>query len=199
MRIIPVQLREMNPLLLVLLLLICVVPVSLYLSREEKVQGLVRDLRRQVVRADLTIHQFHYTEREKGERKWEIRAERAERFMDPPKVHMDQVEMRYFLKEGGWVDLTGEVGDYFENEKRVELSNAVQVHTDTGYSLYSDQLIWEQENHLIRSEKPVRLVAALYTVSGDRMSYRTDTRQLEMTGGIRTVVMPKDRMKGGDR
>jgi LPS export ABC transporter protein LptC len=196
MRIFPAQLREINPFLLVLFLLVCFVPVSLYLAREEKIQELVKDLRGNIIRADLTIHQFHYTEREKGERKWEIWAERAERFKDPPKVHLDQVKMRYFLKEDGWVDLSGDFGDYFEKEERVELSQEVQVHTDSGYSLYTDQLIWEQEKNLIRSEKPVRFVAELYTTKGERMSFNTETRQLEMTGEIRTVVTPARQEQG---
>jgi len=141
-------------------------------------------------RADLSIRKFHFTERGNGEQKWEIWAERAERFLDRSQVHMDQVRVEYPLNQGGWVHLSSLLGDYFEKEKRIELSGDVQVVTDSGYTLYADRLVWEKEKNLISSEQPVKLVTSGYRVSGGRMSYRTDLRKVELTGGIQTVITP---------
>ncbi|MEK6776105.1 MAG: LPS export ABC transporter periplasmic protein LptC [bacterium] len=147
-------------------------------------------------RADLSIQKFHFTERGSGEQKWEIWAERAERFLDRSQVHMDQVRVEYPMSEGGWVHLSGLLGDYFEKEKRVELSGNVQVVTDSGYTLYADRLVWEKDKNLISSEKPVRLVTAGYMVSGDRMTFRTDLRKVELIGGIKTVITPGAQAEG---
>ncbi len=140
--------------------------------------------------ADLSIHKFHFTEREKGKRKWEIWAEQAERFLNRDWVHLEQVKVEFLLDEGGWVHLSGRFGDYFEKEKRIELTGDVQVQTDSGYTLYADHLVWEEHEKLIRSEKPVRMVTARYVVEGERMSYQTDSRKLELVGGIRMVITP---------
>ena len=161
-----------------------------YMSREGQFKEGLSSVQGLKTRADLSIRKFHFTERGNGDQKWEIWAERAERFLDRSQVHMDQVRVEYPLHEGGWVHLSGLFGDYFEKEKRVELSGDVQVVTDSGYTLYADRLVWEKEKNLISSEEPVRLVTAGYMVSGGRMSYRTDLRKVELIGGIQTVITP---------
>ncbi len=140
--------------------------------------------------AEIAIEQFHFTEREEGKRKWEIWAERAERFLGEARVHMEQVRVEYLPKAGGWVHLAGRVGDYYEDERRVELSGDVEVETDSGYTLYAARLTWEEPEQRVVSEEPVRLVNAGYVLWGDRMVFRTDLQTLEVTGSVRTVITP---------
>lgn len=199
MRVFPEGIRKRSPVVLFLVLLVLSVSLSLFLTRK----GLIREAapkgqeRRE--RADLTIQKFHYTEREKGEQKWEIWADKAERFLGTSMVHMDQVRMRYLLNDGAWIHLAGRSGDYFEKEKRVELQGDVQVQSDSGYSLYTEQLEWEQGKNLLRSEKPVRLVTERYTVTGDSMAFRTDVRKLDVVGSVRTVISTDAPHQGGPR
>jgi LPS export ABC transporter protein LptC len=179
-----------------LLVLVVSVPFLLFTAKEESVKGVTAIKQDIISLADLSIHKFHFTEREKGKRKWEIWADRAERFLSRDLVHMDRVKVEFLLDEGGWVHLSGRLGDYFEKEKRIELSGDVQVQTDSGYTLYADQLVWEEKQKRISSEKPVRMVTERYVIEGERMSYQTDSKKLNLVGGIRTVIYPRVREKG---
>ncbi len=140
--------------------------------------------------AEIAIEQFHFTEREEGARRWEIRAERAERFLGEGRVHMEQVRMEYLPKAGGRVQLSGRVGDYYEDAKRVDLSGDVEVTTDSGYTLYADRLTWEEPEQRVVSEEPVTLVTSGYVLRGDRMVFHTDAQTLEVTGRVQTVITP---------
>ena len=190
MSINPLLLRVINPRFFLVGLLLLSVAVFIFLNKEKKSQQTLPELNGKKRQADLSIQKFHYTEREKGERKWEVWAERAQRYLGSSHLHMDQVTMELLLDQGGWVQLSGRNGDYFEKEERVELAGEVKIQSDAGYTLYAERLTWETGKNLIRSEEPVRLVTSQYMVKGEKMSYRTDLRQLSLAGGVHTVFSP---------
>jgi LPS export ABC transporter protein LptC len=183
--------RHLNTLIFVTALAVVSLPAYILMTRGG---GIGRDVAVNPSRidsdAEIAIEQFHFTEREKGERKWEIWAERAERFLGEARVHMEQVRVEYLPKAGGRVHLAGRVGDYYEDERRVVLSGDVEVKTDSGYTLYAARLTWEEPEQRVVSEEPVRLVNAGYVLWGDRMVFRTDLQTLEVTGSVRTVITP---------
>lgn len=100
MRVLSESIRKRNPVVLFLVLLVLSVPLSLFLTRKSMIREAAPKGQERRERADLSIQKFHYTEREKGEQKWEIWADRAERFLGASMVHMDQVRMRYLLNDG---------------------------------------------------------------------------------------------------
>jgi len=55
---------------------------------------------------------------------------------------------------------------------------------------------WEEKQKRIHSEKPVRMVTERYVIEGERMSYQTDSKKLNLVGGIRTVIYPHVKEKG---
>ena len=143
--------------------------------------------------ADVTIRGFHYVQREAGGVAWEIRADRAERYLDRGRIRLHGVRARFRTPSGEWVRVSAEAADYGESEERLELRGHVRVRTDTGYLLEGERLVWERPASLIRSREPVRLVAPLYAVTGADLRYRIDLRTLELGGGVRTVIPPAPR------
>ncbi len=183
--------RHLNTVIFVSALILLSLPAYIVMTRDGGIGGAVPgNLGRIDSDAEIAIEQFHFTEREGGERKWEIWAERAERFLGQGRVHMEHVRMEYLPKGGGRVELSGRVGDYYEEDKRVVLSGNVTVKTGSGYTLYATRLAWEEPTQRVVSDEPVRLVTAGYVLQGDRMIFRTDLQSLEVAGNVRTIITP---------
>ncbi|NOY54052.1 MAG: LPS export ABC transporter periplasmic protein LptC [Deltaproteobacteria bacterium] len=156
-------------------------------GREKGVEGFRQRVEK---RAEVSFRKFHFTEREQGERKWEIRADRAERFLKDSRVHMDQVKIEVLLEKGDVLRMAGRKGDYWEKKQRVVLRGDVTVQSDSGYTLYAKQLVWEAGKGLLSSDQPVRLKTACDQVRGDRIRYWPDRKKLEVEGHVRMVILP---------
>lgn len=160
------------------------------LRKGEVIKG-VKELRERIANhAEVSFRKFHFTEREEGERKWEIWADRAERFLNEARVHMSQVKIEVLMEDGNVVRLTGRTGDYWEKKQRVVLSGDVMVQSDSGYTLYAKKLTWEADKDLLSSDEPVRLKTARQMARGDRMRYRPNRKKLEVEGHVRVVILP---------
>jgi len=176
---------------LLLLAVFFVLILSFWMVPGKGLNRGVRKFREQVAdRAEVSFRKFHFTEREEGKRKWEIRADRAERFLKNSKVHMDQVKIEVLLNKGDVLRLAGRTGDYWEKKQRVVLRGNVTVRSDSGYTLHAKQLVWEAKKGLLSSDQPVRLRMDREEVRGDRMRYRPDRKQLEVEGHVRVVILP---------
>jgi len=192
--------KTFNPFVILLLLFLVGVPLYFFRTGENRVKKTAQTIRKILdTKAEIAITNFHYTEREQEMRKWEIRADRAERFLTGSRIHMDRVRMEYILKEGGVVRLSGRSGDYYEKERRVVLSGDVRVVTETGYTLFTERLTWNVAKNLIFSDQPVRLIASQYEVRGGRMSFRTNGEELLVEKGVRAVLFPVSRTGGAAR
>ncbi len=175
----------------VLALVLSLITLYFLVLRKEGVKRGVEELQQRIAnQAEVSFRKFHFTEREEGERKWEIWADRAERFLKDSRVHLDQVKIEVLLAEGNIVRLTGRNGDYWEKEQRVVLNGDVMAQSDSGYSLYAKQLVWEAGKGLLYSDDPVRLETDLHMAGGDRMRYWPDREKLEVEGHVRVVIMP---------
>lgn len=181
--------RLFSPFLVLLVILVLVLPIYFFVTRQGKLEEVVEDVREMIeTRAEVAFENFHFTERVEGERKWEVWADRAERFLDDSRVHMDGVKVEFLLKEGEWGRLRGREGDYFEKEKRAVVSGDVRVETDGGYLVYGERMVWEAEAGVLRSDQPVRMVTDDYMVWGDRMEFWTEERRLQVEGDVRAVI-----------
>lgn len=184
--------------MLLLAIFVVLLPLYFYKTGGGRIEKVVKEVRHIIeTSAEVAFEEFHFTEREKGERKWEVWADRAERFTNDARVHFDGVRMEFLLKAGDWSRLTGREGDYFENDKRVVVSGDVKVETDSGYSLYADRMVWEAQEGVLRSDAPVRLLTAQYMVRGDRMVFRAEERKVEVEGGVRAVISGGPKKDGG--
>ncbi|MDX1764131.1 MAG: LPS export ABC transporter periplasmic protein LptC [bacterium] len=195
MRVLPRRL--FSPFLILLVILVLALPLYFFVTRQGKLEEVVDEVRDVIKsRAEVAFENFHFTERVEGERKWEVWADRAERFVDDSRIHMDGVKVEFLLKQGEWGRLWGREGDYFEKEKRAVLSGDVRVETDGGYRVYGDRMVWEAEAGLLRSDLPVRMVTDRYMVRGDRMLFWTDEKRVQVDGGVRAVIA-SDRARQG--
>ncbi len=167
--------------------------ITLYflVLRKEGVKRGVEEFQKRIANgAEVSFRKFHFTEREEGERKWEIWADRAERFLKESRVHMDQVRIEILMENGNVVRLAGHTGDYWQKKQRVVLNGDVVAQSDSGYTLYAKQLIWEAGKGLLSSEEPVRLETVRHRAVGDRMQYWPDRKRLEVDGHVRVVILP---------
>ncbi len=183
--------KRINSLLFLLALFLLVLALLFRVIPGKGLKKGEKRFRQQVAnRAEVSFQKFHFTEREEGKRKWEIRADRAERFLKDSRVHMDQVKIEVFLEKGDVLRLAGRNGDYWEKKQRVVLSGEVTMQSDSGYTLYANQLVWEAGKGLLSSDQPVRLKTALDQVQGDRMRYWPNRKKLEVEGHVRVVILP---------
>jgi LPS export ABC transporter protein LptC len=183
--------KSINLLFAAILLVFCALSFYLFSIRKEGMPKGTNGVRQIIEKkAEAAFQKFHFTEREKGEKKWEVWADRAERLMGESKVHLDHVKMEFLLEKGGAIHLSGRTGEYFEKEQRVVLKGDAEAEDDTGYRLYADELVWDGTRGLLYSKEPVRLVTGLYVVNGNRMTYRPSSKELEVDGNIRVVITP---------
>jgi len=174
-----------------LVLILSLATLYFQVIRKGEVMKGVQELQERIKsQADVSFRKFHFIEREEGERKWEIWADRAERFQGEARVHLDQVKIEVLMTGGNVVRLTGQKGDYWEKQQRVVLSGNVMAQNDSGYTLYAKKLDWEAGKGLLSSDDRVRLTTARHVAGGDRMRYWPDREKLEVLGHVRVEIAP---------
>jgi LPS export ABC transporter protein LptC len=93
-------------------------------------------------------------------------------------AYLDQVRVRFFLKDDGWINLSGDTGSYDRNRQVVTLEGSVRGVSHDGMTLETELLTYSEEREVVETD-------SLVTISGDRFN---------VTGKGMVVQVPEEKV-----
>jgi LPS export ABC transporter protein LptC len=136
----------------------------------------------------LRLNNFEYRDVKEGNARWTVWATTARYFEDKQQTFLDQVRAVFFLKDGGQVELQGDVGTLYNESEKMEISGNVRVRYGEDYRLLTDSLVYERDKELIHTAAPVFVKGKGFILKGQGMRLEIGRRTLSIMSGIETTL-----------
>ena len=125
-----------------------------------------------------TIYGYHTVETERGQMRWELFGNRAERYAGEEDLHLIGVRM-YFYSDGKLsATLTSEKGTVNENTRNMVAKGNVKIVTEDDRTLESEVLNWDNERRIISTELFFRATDADKVLTG--IGLETDPKMTDL-------------------
>ncbi len=133
--------------------------------------------------ADAIISRFTFTQT-KGDRvQWQVDAKQARMFEREKKAVLDNVTVTLFGLQGKELTVQGDEGSLDTESKDFLLANRSEplvIHTQSGYVIYTNHLMWTDQTREIRTKDPVRIIGHGLEVKGRGLLGHLDTEEFEV-------------------
>jgi LPS export ABC transporter protein LptC len=125
-----------------------------------------------------TIYGYHTVETERGQMRWELFGNRAERYAGEEDLHLIGVRM-YFYSEGNLsATLTSKTGSVNENTRNMVAKGDVKIVTEDDRTLQSEVLNWDNERRIISTDLFFRATDADKVLTG--IGLETDPKMTDL-------------------
>jgi LPS export ABC transporter protein LptC len=167
--------------LLLLALLVLVVVNNMRGSQVAVVKEILRS------EDDLSMQQLNYTETRNGVRKWTVQAESASHNLKQESARLENLTLTVFNPSSSDLKVTSSTGRLDLRNRQVLLRGDVILQAASGETVYTDELWFIDNDQIVKTDQPVRLVADGYTVSGEGMRFDVTSRNLVLLSQVKAV------------
>ncbi|MGQ0556312.1 MAG: LPS export ABC transporter periplasmic protein LptC [Nitrospiraceae bacterium] len=136
-----------------------------------------------IEQADAKILEFIFTQSKGDVVQWQVQAKQARLFEQDKRAVLRDVALTFYGAEGDEVTVHGEEGTLDTATKNFRLANRqapIVVETRSGYTIYTNHLVWTDESREIRTEDPVRMVGHGLEVRGQGLLGRMESKEFEV-------------------
>ena len=136
-----------------------------------------------VEQADAKILEFIFTQSKGDVVQWQVQAKQARLFEQDKRAVLRDVALTFYGAGGDEVTVHGEEGTLDTATKNFRLANRqtpIVVETRSGYTIYTNHLVWTDESREIRTEDPVRMVGHGLEVRGQGLRGRMESEEFEV-------------------
>ncbi|HSA87783.1 MAG TPA: LPS export ABC transporter periplasmic protein LptC [Nitrospira sp.] len=146
-----------------------------------------------IEQADAKIEKFIFTQSKGEVVQWQVQAEQAKLFEQDKRAVLRDVALTFYSTEGDEVIVRGEEGTLDTATKDFRLANRhtpLIVETRSGYTIYTNHLVWIDKLREIRTEEPVRMVGHGLEVRGQGLLGRMETEEFEVLRDVHVDLAP---------
>jgi lipopolysaccharide export system protein LptC len=136
-----------------------------------------------IEQADAKILEFIFTQSKGNVVQWQVQAKQARLFEQDKRAVLRDVALTFYGTGGDEVTVYGEEGTLDTATKNFRLANRqtpIVVETRSGYTIYTNHLVWTDEAREIRTEDPVRMVGHGLEVRGQGLLGRMEFEEFEV-------------------
>jgi lipopolysaccharide export system protein LptC len=136
-----------------------------------------------IEQADAKILEFIFTQSRGDVVQWQVQAKQARLFEQDKRAVLRDVALTFYGAGGDEVTVHGEEGTLDTATKNFRLANRqtpIVVETRSGYTIYTNHLVWTDETREIRTEDPVRMVGHGLEVRGQGLLGRMESEEFEV-------------------
>lgn len=142
--------------------------------------------------ADAGVDHFTFTQSRAGAVQWEVKAQRAHVFEAQNRANLDQVRVTLYGSKGWELKLEGDEGTIDLGSKDFTLAKragSIAVHLESGYTVYTNHLLWKDERREVSTREPVTLSGHGLTVTGRGLVGKLDIEEFRVLGDVRVKVV----------
>lgn len=180
--------------LLAVLILLAVLALGVVIWRHLQQQSPLQILEALPQQVDLAVEKLHYTQNVDGQRSWTLDADRAEYQRDNSQAALERVQLTlYEAGQFGDVTLSADRGLLEQEKRQVEVSGQVVVSTAKGERLYTERLHYADQQRLLSTDEPVRLVTPQMELTGIGMRVDLNRGTLLLKKDVWMLLLPAER------
>jgi LPS export ABC transporter protein LptC len=146
-----------------------------------------------IERADAKILEFIFTQSKGDVVQWQVQAKQARLFEHDKRAVLHDVALTFYGAGGDEVTVHGEEGTLDTVTKNFRLTNRqtpIVVVTRSGYTIYTNHLVWTDEAREIRTEDFVRMVGHGLEVRGEGLLGRMESEEFEVLRDVHVDLGP---------
>jgi len=143
--------------------------------------------------ADAIISKFTFTQTKGDKVQWQVDAQQARLFEQDKKAILDNVAVTLFGVQGKELTVHGDEGTLNTETKNFLLadrSEPLVIYTQSGYTIYTNHLVWTDQTREIRTQDPVHIVGHGLDVKGRGLLGHLDTEEFEVLEDVHVEVAP---------
>ena len=143
--------------------------------------------------ADAKILEFIFTQSKGTVVQWQVQAKQARLFEQDKRAVLRDVALTFYGTGGDEVTVHGEEGTLDTMTKNFRLANRqtpIVVRTRSGYTIYTNHLVWTDQAREIRTEDPVRMVGHGLEVRGQGLRGRMESEEFEVLQDVHVDLAP---------
>ena len=134
--------------------------------------------------ANLTIGEIHQTATRDGIKEWELNAASAQFIESQKKVMLKELNITFFLKDQRQVLMTASEGILYSDTRNMEVAGDVVVK-DADTRMVTEQLLYNHQNRVLLSRKPVEITGESYKILANSMSMDLNTNTTILEGKVK--------------
>ncbi|NIA09037.1 MAG: LPS export ABC transporter periplasmic protein LptC [Nitrospiraceae bacterium] len=142
------------------------------------------------LKADLTLKGIRYARNLGGKTQWILWADEGRLYEAKNIMDLKDVKIKFFPAAGGQLLITGNSGVYRINDDEMSLKGNVEVHSESGTSLYSKSLYFSQKKRLIWTKDNVIIKGNGLTMRGKGLEYNLQIGKLTVIN--QTSILPEN-------
>lgn len=143
--------------------------------------------------ADAVISKFTFTQTKGDKVQWQVEAQQARLFEQEKKAILDKVAVTLFGVQGKEMTVEGDEGTLDTNTKNFSLTNRSEplaIYTQSGYTIYTNHLVWTDQSREIRTQDPVRIIGHGLEVRGRGLLGHLDSEEFEVLEDVHVDLAP---------
>ncbi|OQW34410.1 MAG: hypothetical protein A4E19_18285 [Nitrospira sp. SG-bin1] len=136
-----------------------------------------------IEQADAKILEFIFTQSKGDAVQWQVQAKQARMFEHDKRALLQDVALTFYGTGGDKVTVHGDEGTLDTATKNFRLANRdtpIVVETRSGYTIYTNHLVWTDNAREIRTADPVRMVGHGLEVRGQGLLGRMESEEFEV-------------------
>jgi LPS export ABC transporter protein LptC len=172
------------------LALILLAVIALRYRPASQLQKVVKALPKGI---DVSMQDIDYTHLEEGRARWRLVARQVARQAETGLLAVSRPRMSFYDAQGSPSgSLEADLGEVSDNYQKVELKGHVVLKDPDGYSLYTDQLDYDQSSRTATSEAHVQLIGKGVRLEGTGLVYNVPKRHLQLQADVEGSFEPAD-------
>lgn len=146
-----------------------------------------------IEQADAKILDFIFTQSKGDVVQWQVQAKQARLFEQDKRAVLHDVTLTFYGGGGDEMTVQGDEGTLDTATKNFRLVNRedpIVVETRSGYTIYTNHLVWTDEAKEIRTTDPVRIVGHGLEVRGQGLLGRMKSEEFEVLQDVHVDLGP---------
>ncbi|MEE8109484.1 MAG: LPS export ABC transporter periplasmic protein LptC [bacterium] len=140
--------------------------------------------------ADLRIKDVFLTEDKKGVKAWELKAKWAKMYRKGNKTILEDLRVKVFVEGRKPIHITGEAGELDNKNKNIRIRGNVEVVSEEGFTLRTEELSWRNEQREIVTDRPVWISSRNFRLRGQGLRIKVDEEQFWLQQKVTANMMP---------
>jgi len=161
-------------------------------TRVESVPSSQTPLPAVLGKADAGISQFTFTQSREGAAQWQVQAKRARMFEGENRMVLEDVSVTLYGAKGKELHLTGDEGTIDTSTKNftlVKRSGTVAVQLESGYTIFTNHLMWTDDRREITTNDAVTIVGNGLEVIGRGLVGKLDTEEFQILDDVHVAIV----------
>ncbi len=137
---------------------------------------------------DLRLENVNLVETKKGQKEWELWADRARVYRKRGVTLLDNVRVMVYPEKRKPIRVRSERGTLYNESRDMELEGNVVVVSEEGYTLSTEKLRWVAGRKEITTQEPVIITGDRLRVSGNGLLARTEDQWVRLNENVQATL-----------